>query len=232
MNYEPIVKPPAGQMAVQPNLIDYAAARASFRWDDIRAELDGLPGGGLNIAYECIDRHLKTHRRDKTAMLWEGKDGRAESYTFAQMAAGSNKAANALRSLGVRKGDRVFVFLERVPELYFAVFGALKLGAVIGPLFSAFGPDAVRDRLADSGASVLLTSPELWARVKEIRSVLPELRHVVILDRRGGAAPEGTVAWGELFDGQPDAFEIERTDPEDFAIMHYTSGTTGKPKGA
>src|SRR3990170_9036734 len=113
MNYEPIVKPPAGQMTVQPNLTDYAAARASFRWDDIRAELDGLPGGGpgrpasgLNIAYECIDRHLKTHRRDKTAMLWEGKDGRAESYTFAQMAAASNKAANALRTLGVRKGDR------------------------------------------------------------------------------------------------------------------------------
>jgi len=232
MNYEPIVKPPAGQMAVQPNLIDYAAARASFRWDDIRAELDGLPGGGLNIAYECIDRHLKTHRRDKTAMLWEGKDGRAETYTFAQMAAGSNKAANALRSLGVQKGDRVFVFLERVPELYFAVFGALKLGAVIGPLFSAFGPDAVRDRLADSGARVLLTSPELWARVKEIRSDLPELRHVVILDRHGGAAPAGTVAWGEVFDRQPDAFEIERTDTEDFAVMHYTSGTTGKPKGA
>ncbi|MDP2673784.1 MAG: acetate--CoA ligase [Dehalococcoidia bacterium] len=232
MNYQPIVKPAPDRMPVRPNLIDYAAARASFRWDGIRAELDGLPGGGLNIAHECIDRHLKTHRREKTAMLWEGKDGRAETYTFAQMAAASNKAANALRSLGVQKGDRVFVFLERVPELYFAVFGALKLGAVIGPLFSAFGPDAVRDRLADSGAKVLLTSPELWARVKEIRSGLPELRHVVILDRRGGAAPEGAVAWADVFDGQPDAFEIERTDPEDFAIMHYTSGTTGKPKGA
>src|SRR3970282_2621753 len=87
-------------------------------------------------------------------------------------------------------------------------------------------------RVADGGAKLLLTSPELWARVKEIRSALPELRHVVILDRHGGAAPAGTVAWGELFDGQPDAFEIERTDPEDFAVMHYNSGTTGQPKGA
>jgi len=232
MNYEPIVKPAAGQMRVRPNLSDYESARASFRWDAVRGELDGLPGGGLNIAYECIDRHLKTDRRDKTAMLWEGKDGRAETYTFAQMAAGSNKAANALRSLGVSKGDRVFVFLERVPELYFAVFGALKLGAVIGPLFSAFGPDAVRDRLADSGARVLLTSPELWARVKEIRADLPELEHVVVLDRRGGSAPEGTVPWSGLFDVQAESFETERTEPEDFAIMHYTSGTTGKPKGA
>ncbi|MCH6555134.1 MAG: AMP-binding protein, partial [Chloroflexi bacterium] len=220
-------------MPVTPNLIGYEAVGDAFRWDDIRAELDGLPGGGLNIAYECIDRHLKTDRKDKVAMLWEAKDGRAETYTFAQMAAASNKAANALRSLGVEKGDRVFVFLERVPELYFTVFGTLKLGAVIGPLFSAFGPDAVRDRLADSEAKVLLTSPDLWARVKDIRADLPRLQHVVILDRRGGGdVPEGTVAWPDVFDAQSEEFEIEATDPEDFAIMHYTSGTTGKPKGA
>jgi len=233
MNYEPIVKPPPERMPVTPNLIGYEAAGDAFRWDDIRAELDGLPGGGLNIAYECIDRHLTTDRKDKVAMLWEAKDGRAETYTFAQMAAGSNKAANALRSLGVEKGDRVFVFLERVPELYFTVFGTLKLGAVIGPLFSAFGPDAVRDRLADSEAKVLLTSPDLWARVKDIRADLPRLQHVVILDRRGGGdVPEGAVAWADVFDAQSEEFEIEVTDPEDFAIMHYTSGTTGKPKGA
>ncbi len=233
MNYEPIVKPPPERMPVTPNLIGYKAVGDAFRWDDIRAELDGLPGGGLNIAYECIDRHLTTDRKDKVAMLWEAKDGRAEAYTFAQMAAGSNKAANALRSLGVEKGDRVFVFLERVPELYFTVFGTLKLGAVIGPLFSAFGPDAVRDRLADSEAKVLLTSPDLWARVKDIRADLPRLEHVIILDRRGGVdAPEGTVAWPDVFDAQSDEFEMEATDPEDFAIMHYTSGTTGKPKGA
>ncbi len=229
MNYEPIVKLSPNRMAVRPNLSDYEAVHDAFRWDDIRAQLDGLPGGGLNIAYECIDRHLKTERKDKTAMLWEGKGGRTETYTFAQMAAASNKAANALRSLGVQKGDRVFVFMERVPELYFAVFGTLKLGAVIGPLFSAFGPDAVRDRLADSGAKLLITSPDLWDRVKQIRPDLPELKHVVI---QGGDAPEGTVAWRDLFDPQPQEFEIERTDPEDFAVMHYTSGTTGKPKGA
>ena len=233
MNYEPIVKPPPERMPVTPNLIGYEAVGDAFRWDDIRAELDGLPGGGLNIAHECIDRHLTTDRKDKVAMLWEAKDGRAETYTFAQMAAGSNKAANALRSLGVEKGDRVFVFLERVPELYFTVFGTLKLGAVIGPLFSAFGPDAVRDRLADSEAKVLLTSPDLWARVKDIRADLPRLQHVVILDRRGGGnVPEGTVVWPDVFDAQSEEFEIEATDPEDFAIIHYTSGTTGKPKGA
>jgi acetyl-CoA synthetase len=232
MDYEPIVKPSVDRMTVTPNLADYRAARAAFRWDDIRAELDGLPGGGLNLAYECIDRHLETDRKDKTAMLWEGKDGSTETYTFARLAAASNKAANMLRSLGVRKGDRVFVFLERLPELYFAVFGALKVGAVIGPLFSAFGPDAVRDRLENSAAKVLLTSPGLWDRVKGIRSGLPALQHVIVLDRSGDSAPEGTLAWSDVFDSQPEEFEIEPTDPEDFAVMHYTSGTTGKPKGA
>src|SRR3989337_2016725 len=118
MNYEPIVKPPAGQMAVQPNLIDYAAARASFRWDDIEKELDGLPGGGLNIAYECIDRHCNKGRADKLAMIWVGKDGEEERYTFAQMRDQSNKFANILQELGLKKGDRVFVFLDRLPETY------------------------------------------------------------------------------------------------------------------
>jgi acyl-CoA synthetase (AMP-forming)/AMP-acid ligase II len=131
-------------------------------------------------------------------MLWEGKDGRAETYTFAQMAAASNKAANALRGLGVQKGDRVFFFLERVPELYFAAFGALKLGAVIGPLFSAFGPDAVRDRLADSGAQVHLTSPSCGRRVERYAR-LPELRHVVT--STATALPCGHRRPGRGFDG-------------------------------
>jgi acetyl-CoA synthetase len=231
MDYEPIVKPPAQRMAVTPNLADYDSARESFRWEDVRGQLDGLPGGALNIAYECIDRHLKTERREKVAMLWERRDGATATYTFAQMAAASNKAANMLRSLGVVKGDRVFVFLERVPELYFTVFGTLKLGAVIGPLFCAFGPDAVRDRLADSEAKVLLTTREHWARVQEIRAGLPALEHVIIAGE-GADLPEGTVAWSEVFDSQSEEFEIERTDPEDYAVMHYTSGTTGKPKGA
>src|SRR3990172_8076769 len=217
MNYPPIVKPPVDEMPVTPNLLDYQGARDSFSWDHVREEIDGLPGGGLNLAYECIDRHLKSERRDKVAMLWDGKDGGAETYTFAQMAAASNKAANALRSLGVRKGDRVFVFLERVPECYFTVFGALKVGAVIGPLFSAFGPDAVRDRLADSGARVLVTSPELWARVKDIRKDLPDLNHVVLVTRRHPAEPgDGVLLWDEVITRQPEEFETVRTDPEDF----------------
>ncbi len=233
MEYPPIAKLPVEQMAVRPNLTDYEGSRRQFNWDDIHRELDGLPGGALNIAHECLDRHLSTPRRHKVAMLWEGKSGESERYTFADLARGANKAAHALRSLGVQKGDRVFVFLERIPECYFTVFGTLKLGAIIGPLFSAFGPEAVSDRLADSGAKVLVTSPDLWARVREIRSSLPELRHVVLVTRRHPARPEGgVVVWDELVKPQPTDFDTVYTDPEDFAVMHYTSGTTGKPKGA
>src|SRR2546427_10345456 len=119
MDYAPIAKPPVDQMRVKPNLLDYEGLRREFSWDDIRSELDGLPGGGLNLAHECLDRHLKTARRTKTAMLWEGKNGETESYTFEQMVRQANKTANGLRSLGVEKGDRGFMFLERSPEWYF-----------------------------------------------------------------------------------------------------------------
>jgi acetyl-CoA synthetase len=145
----------------------------------------------------------------------------------------SNKWAGVLRGLGVRKGDRVFVFLDRIPELYGAVFGTLKAGCVIGPLFSAFGPDAVRDRLKASGAVVFLTSPELWRKVAEIRDKLPELKYVVQVTHGERIVPsEGILSYDELMDAASDAQNIEKTGLEDPAIMHFTSGTTGKPKGA
>ncbi len=233
MDYAPIDKPALGKFKVKPNLWDYEEARRDVTWDKIRGELDGTPGGGLNLAYECLDRHLNHGRGDKPAMLWEGKNGEQETYTFADMVKSSNKAANGLRALGIEKGDRVFVFLERIPECYFTVFGTLKLGAVIGPLFSAFGPDAVKDRLQDSAAKVLVTSPDLWAKVKDIRSELPDLQHVVLVTRRIEAeAGDGVVLWSDVIASQSDEFQTLDTDTEDYSVMHYTSGTTGKPKGA
>ncbi|MCH7484726.1 MAG: acetate--CoA ligase [Chloroflexi bacterium] len=233
MEYPPITKPAIDQFAVTPNLGEYDAARRSITWEQIRSELDGHPGGGLNMAYECLDRHLKTDRRNKVAMIWEGKDGEQETYTFEQFTKEANRVANGLKSLGVEKGDRVFMFLDRVPECYFTAFGTLKLGAVIGPLFSAFGPDAVKDRLENSGAKVLVTSPTLWEKIKEIRGDLPALEKVVLVTRRAKAeAGEGEVLWDDVIAGQSDEFETVNTDPEDYSVMHYTSGTTGKPKGA
>ena len=233
MEYPPISKPAIDQFAVKPNLGEYDSARHSITWEQIRSELDGHPGGGLNIAYECLDRHLKTDRRHKVAMIWEGKDGEQETYTFEQFTKEANRVANGLKSLGVEKGDRVFMFLDRIPECYFTAFGTLKLGAVIGPLFSAFGPDAVKDRLENSGAKVLVTSPALWEKVKAIRGDLPALEKVILVTRRGKAEPAaGELLWDDVIAGQSDEFETVNTDPEDYSVMHYTSGTTGKPKGA
>ena len=120
-----------------------------------------------------------------------------------------------------------------MPELYAAVFGTLKAGCVTGPLFSAFGPDAVGDRLADAGAKVLVTSPDLRAKVQQMRPNLPDLKHVIIVEHGKEPALEpGELSWNDLIADASDEFEIEHTGPEDPSVMHYTSGTTGKPKGA
>ncbi len=233
MEYDLIAKPKPDAFAVRPNLDDYERIRSSFDYERVIDELAGLPGDGLNIAYESLDRHVEAGRGEQPCILWEGKDGRSEIYTYARMASLSNQFANVLQRLGVQKGDRVFVYMDRIPELYAAVFGTLKAGCIIGPLFSAFGPDAIRDRLENSGAVALVTTPELRAKVHEIRSDLPDLKHLIIASH--GARPdvgEGELSWNDLMDAASDAFDIVRTEPEDPAVMHYTSGTTGKPKGA
>jgi len=232
--YETIRKPALAEFRKRPNLAKWEEARASFSWESIEKECAGLPGGGLNKAHECIDRHVAEGRGSKPALIWESKEGKVETFTFADLKRETDRIAAALRGLGVRKGDRVFVFLERVPELYFTVFGALKAGAVAGPLFSAFGPEAVVDRLGDAAAKVLVTSTALLDRVRAVRKDLPALETVLVTNRaRSSWKPEkGERSFEETVGAAPDRFEIERTGPEDFSIMHYTSGTTGKPKGA
>ena len=233
MDYEAIAKPKPEAFPVHPNLDDYDRLRASFDYERVIEEMDGLPGGGLNITHEALDRHVARGRGDKPGMLWESKDGHTETYTYADLAKLSNKFANVLTQLGVKKGDRVFVFMDRIPELYAAAFGTLKAGCIIGPLFSAFGPDAIRDRLENSEAVVLVTQPHLVSRVRAIRKELPALKHVIIADHgKRPEAGEGELCWNDLFDPASDRFEVVPTGPEDGAVMHYTSGTTGKPKGA
>ncbi len=160
MQYAAIQKD-VSKMRAKPNLADYDATRKSFKWEDVEKDLDWLPGGGLNLAHEAIDRHCLHGNGAKTAMIWEGKNGEEESYTYDDLRRMTNKFSNVLKNLGVGKGERVFTFLERLPEVYFTVFGTLKAGCIIGPLFSAFGPDPVKDRLENSGATVLVTQPDL-----------------------------------------------------------------------
>jgi len=233
MNYELIRRRSTADMPIRPNFLDYERFRNEFSWEEIEGDLDGLDGGGLNIAHEAIDRHVKTSLKDKPALYWEDKDGETEQYTFDELYRLTNRFGNVLRKLGVRKGDRVFTYMDRLPELYISLLGTLKVGAIIGPLFSAFGPDAVKDRLADSGAKVLITTPKLAETVHGIMVDLPDLETVIIVNKREDfyTLKDNEVSYERLIKEASEEAAIEKTSREDYALIHYTSGTTGKPKG-
>ena len=211
---------------------DYAAVRAAFSWESAARSLDGLPGGGgLNIAHEAVDRHANGTRADHVALRFLDRDGVAEDITYADLATRSSQFANVLTRLGVGPGDRVFTLAGRVPELYVAAMGTLKAKAVFCPLFSAFGPDPIRQRLSRGDGRVLVTTAALYRKkVAAIRDQLPLLEHVLIIDGPAGSA--GVLSFHELLDGAPTRFQIAPTDPDDMALLHFTSGTTGAPKGA
>jgi acetyl-CoA synthetase len=233
MEYPRITKKPFDQYTVKPNLQDYPKMVEEFSWNKISLELDWFDSEHINIAHVAIDSHLKTNRRNKKALIWESKRGEEEAYTFQDLSQLSNKFANVLvKKLGVQKGDRVFFFLERVPEIYIGILGTLKAGCVIGPLFSAFGPDAVKDRVADSEAKVLITSPSLKKKIIEVIPELPALKNILVVHRGEGKGDPKDLLYDEVMAEASESFDIFKTHKEDYAIMHYTSGTTGKPKGA
>ncbi|MCZ8176411.1 MAG: acetate--CoA ligase [Burkholderiaceae bacterium] len=219
-----------------PNLADPAAMRERFDWGDARGWLDGLPGGaGLNIAFEAVDRHLLHGRGARTALRWIGKSGERRDLSYAELAAASSRFAQALASLGLGAGDGVFVLMGRVPELYAAMLGALKARAVVTPLFSAFGPEPIATRCEMGDARLIVTTPELYQRkLRALRDRLPRLSHVVLV---GDAPPAllqdpGVHRWATLVDAQPGRWTIPPTPPESPSLLHFTSGTTGRPKGA
>ena len=229
MDWEPIRKHAGGDAGF--NLADYDLAVREFSWDRARARLDGLPGGrGLNIAHEAVDRHAAGPRRDAVALRCVAKDDTVTDITYADLARQTSRFANVLRSLGVDRGERVFSLLTRVPALYVAALGTLKNASVFSPLFPAFGPEPIRERLRIGDAKVLVTSAELYQRkIAPIRDTLPALEHVLIV---GEQPDDKTMSLAAALAAADDQFEIPATDPEDMALLHFTSGTTGKPKGA
>jgi acetyl-CoA synthetase len=224
-----------GDFRIPPNLEDYEQARATFSWDRAQRELDGLPGGqGLNIAHEAVDRHAEGPRRDHLALRWIGKNGDIRDYTYRSLRGLTNRFANALQGLGVAKGDRVYALAGRIPELYIAALGTVKNRSVFCPLYSAFGPEPIRARIEIGTAKVLVTTESLYQRkVAALRASLPSLDHVLLVgdDRQPTRVP-GTRDFNTLMGEASAEFTIGPTDPEDMALLHFTSGTTGKPKGA
>ena len=244
------------------NLDDYAAVREGFSWAAARSLLRGLPDGGLNIAFEAVDRHLDEGLADKVAIRWLGRDSQRDSQmdsqrdcqrdreqdshrdsqthvlgcrdlTYGELAGLTSRFAHLLERLDVALGERVFSLLGRVPDLYVAALGTLKAGRVFSPLFSAFGPEPVRARMTLGDARVLVTTAAYYERkVAPWRRELPGLHHVLLTDRGGNDLPEGTLSLAAALADCPDTGGLAATRPEDMALLHFTSGTTGKPKGA
>ena len=220
---------------VSPNLIDYERTKSEFSWAKARADLSGLPnGGGLNIAYEAIDRHALGARARQTALRWIGKDGARQGFTYADLAEETSRFANMLKQLGVGKGDAIAVLAGRIPELYIAALGTLKNGSIFTPLFSAFGPEPIQSRINIARAKVLVTTDVLYRKkVEAIRSSMPSLEHVLLAGDEAASAKLAHVSHlRTLMAAAESRFTIAPTDPDSAALLHFTSGTTGKPKGA
>ena len=219
-------------LGAPPNLADYDALCAGWNWDDVIAELD-LPGGSYNLAHECIDRHANGALANKIAMIYESTDGEVTNYTFADMQREANKWANAITALGIEKADRVFFFTDRIPELYFAIFGDPQARCDRRAAVRGVRPDAVAERMRRAEGVMVVTTPNLLPKIDEIRGDLPSLEHVVVIGHRQGvAAGEGNLDYLEMTERAATEFENEPTGPEDWSVMHFTSGTTGLPKGA
>ena len=232
MERDPVIRKTPADLRVPANLRPDAVP--GDPWTQSRRALEGLPGGALNIAHEAVVRHARGPLRDRAALRFVARDRPPLELSYGELERLTARFANVLRTLGVGRGERLFVLCGRIPELYVAVLGALRAGVVVTPLFSAFGPEPIATRVNLGRAAVLVTTDTLFRRkVRDRLTAMPSLRHVLLVAEDGQAvAEEGAHDLAALMRAASDGFETVATGPDDPSLLHFTSGTTGTPKGA
>ena len=226
--------------------LDWMEPWASVRkFDFVNGQIEWFSGGKLNASYNCIDRHIKKGHGDETAIIWEGNDpNQSRKFTYNDLLKEVSQFANALKSLGVEKGDRVCIYMQMVPELAFAVLACARIGAVHSVVFGAFSSDSLRDRINDSSCKILITQDtgvrgtkqNIPMKVNADNAVAdtPSIEHVIVVRRTGEPVnmdSERDLWWHEAISGVDAKCEPEVMDAEDPLFILYTSGSTGKPKG-
>jgi acetyl-CoA synthetase len=214
------------------NIGSYEERLPGFDWSIAREVLGWRDGELLNIGAICSDRVCDRGKGDKLALVWEGFGDRRRTYTFNDLRAYSNGFAKFLVDRGIRPGDRVCIFMDRIPSLYFSFLGVLKMGGVAQPLFSAFGDESLEVRLAGAGTRAILTTQKHARKVRAIRERLPSLEQVIVVEGDPSKLKEGEVFFDVEAAPRVERFEAFRSESETPSVLHYTSGTTGQPKGA
>jgi len=213
-------------------VVNYEEIVKRFDWSISEKELGYKKGDVINIGWYCSDRICQMGKADKPALLWEGLGGKTRRYTYNDIRRAGNTIGAFLRSLGIKHEDRVCLFMDKIPELYIGFLGVLKIGAIAQPLFSAFGDESLYVRLSDAGTCAIMTQRKHVSKVRKIIDKMPYLKHIIIVDDDGRKPLQQREIAFSLEQADPvDDFDIYPTKAESPSVLHYTSGTTGKPKG-
>jgi acetyl-CoA synthetase len=215
------------------NMRSYEEESRAFKWSISEKELEYKPGAVINIGEYCSDRICRQGKGEKLALIWEGHAGEVKKYTFNDMRLLINTIAQYLKNLDLQPGERVCLFMDKVPELYFGFLAILKMGGIAQPLFSAFGSESLLTRLADAGTAAIITQKKHVAKVRALLKDMPGLRHIIIVDDdKSKPLREREIALDMEKEPKVETFASFPTTAETPSVLHYTSGTTGKPKGA
>jgi acetyl-CoA synthetase len=214
------------------NIGSYDEQYKSFDWKFSADELEFGANGMFNIGYYCSDWICEKGLGGKIALYWQGFTGETKEYTYDDIRVHSNTIAQFLKDQGIGEGDRVCIFMDKIPELYISFVGILKLGAIVQPLFSAFGEDALFTRLDDAKTKAIMTTRKHLGKVRRIKQKLPELKRIIVVDAENKPLEDGEIAFAMEKMPRVENFAVNKAGPEVPSVLHYTSGTTGRPKGA